>query len=77
MTMFTVHMSTGASTKVEARGFNDVAAKLRVGKELPRDKKVVVGIESPTGQSRFFLKREEGTVLFPISARVAELETHL
>jgi hypothetical protein len=75
MTIFTAYLSTDEQIRIDARGFDDAAAKLRIGKELPRDKKVVVGIENPVGKSRFFLKREDGTMLFPISAAVAAFES--
>ena len=70
--LYTVTASNGLSCVMDGVSYEDLASKLGVDPLVPPG--AVVGIEGPRGGLRFYKKRN--TVLFPISASAAAVETH-
>lgn len=75
MRTFKIAVSNGASYEIEAKGFDDAAAKILCEPaRYPLPAEAVVGIENPARFTRFYKRRPDGNNLWPISARTAELE---
>lgn len=73
---FKVEVHDGSHYEIEAQGFNDAACGLLCDPtRYPLPKDAVIGMESPTGSSRFYVRRGQGRGnLFQISASAAAME---